>query len=82
MEWLDSTKDSYFFDGHAEEPSGFYETNGMANHYYYTHLFTENFKFRLGWRQQFYQRTPMGIGPMADNKTMIETYYANVRVDF
>jgi hypothetical protein len=65
-----------------EDLSNFYSTPGNAFHVYATKKFTDSLSFRLGYRDQQYQYKPLTLGATQDSDEKVQTYYANLRLDF
>jgi hypothetical protein len=81
-EWAHGEKNSLYFATAADDLTNFYGTPGNAYHLYLTKKFTENLALRVGYMNQAYDYTEMGIGTTAESDRKIETAYANLRLDF
>lgn len=65
-----------------ETLTSFYATRGDAYHLYVTKKFGQNLSLRVGYMDQQYKYSPIGLGESVDSDRVIQTGYANLRMDF
>lgn len=81
-EYLNGGKNNFIFDLGAEDLTNFQATPGTASHVYLLHKFSAELGLRIGYRQQEYKYTPLTIGATTEIDRKVNTYYANLRLDF
>ena len=81
-EYVNGSKDSFYYAANEEDLTNFYSTKGDAYHLYVTKKFTSNLSLRVGYMDQEYKWTPTGLGANKDSDRKIQTGYANMRLDF
>ena len=81
FEWGDPNV--FYYAGAADDLSSFYGTNGNANHFYVTRLFSPLMSLRVGAMTQNYNYSGIFLGTSSTPITYtVSTYYANFRLDF
>lgn len=81
-EYLDGGKNVFIYDVGADNLTSFYSTPGTGTHAYIMYKMLPELGLRLGYMHQEYKTTPFTFGPSVDTDRKIETYYANLRLDF
>lgn len=81
-EYLNGGKNNFIFDLGAEDLTNFQATPGTASNVYLLHKFSPELGLRVGYRQQEYKYAALTIGPTAEIDRKVNTYYANLRLDF
>lgn len=81
-EYLNSTRDAFYYDRNADDPSQFYATRGQGYHFYFNQPVNSALSLRAGYRLQYFTTTPWALGESTSNSSKIDTYYANVKAIF
>jgi hypothetical protein len=82
-EYLHGSAGSFYYAGAERDLTSFYSTPGDGYHVYGTYKFTQNFSLRLGWMEQKYAYTSLiNPGAQVASDKKIDTFYANLRLDF
>lgn len=81
-EYLNGSKNGFYYAGNEEDLTNFYSTRGDAYHLYVTKKFTQNLSLRLGYMDQKYKWTSPALGAPVSSDRVIQTGYANLRLDF
>ena len=76
-------RNTLYFEGGADQMTGFYGTPGTGGHLYWTEMFTPTASLRVGGYYQNYQYSGIGYSAASIPVNLYVTnYYANFRVDF
>lgn len=81
-EYLNGSEDSFFYAANDETLTSFYSTRGDAYHLYVTKKFGQNLSLRVGYMDQQHKYLPTNVGPAVETDRVIQTGYANLRMDF
>ena len=81
-EYLKGQEGIFYTGNTAEDLNNFYGTPGTATHAYFTKKFVDNLSLRIGMYNQDEKYTRLSAGEPTETDKKIETYYANLRLDF
>lgn len=81
-EYLQGGKSTFVYDANNDTLAAFYATTGVGTHFYGLHKFTPELSLRAGYMNQKYDSEPFKIGSQGEIDRIIQTYYANLRLDF
>ncbi|MBK9292843.1 MAG: hypothetical protein IPM57_00095 [Oligoflexia bacterium] len=82
VEYLNATRDAFYYDKNPDDPSQFYATRGQGYHLYLNQPLNNFLSLRVGYRLQYFILSPWALGESAANSTKIDTYYGNVKAIF
>lgn len=82
VEYLNSTKDGFFYDRNPDDPAQFYATRGQGLHAYYLQPLGKNLNLRGGFRRQEYTHLPWALGDSVASAIRFDTYYLDVKAIF
>lgn len=82
VEYVDVASNTYVFDQNGEHLTQFYGLPGIGVHSYWLYKATPELGIRLGYIDQVQRDSFTTFGPTSVCNRTLQTFYANVRVDF